>query len=489
MCSILAIASRWQRAVPVVLLALSLLSALARPVGAKNHRRSNGLTEQAPSPRPIDYDQLTSEAADLLSQAIRINTSNPPGDELPVAKLFKERFLADGLPATVWEPHPGRGIVAARLLGTGRHRQALVLLSHLDVAPANPKEWSVAPFSGQVKDGAIWGRGALDGKGPAVIALMAMLAIKRAGVLLDRDIIFIGTGDAETGGRNGAGWMVEHEADVFADAGYLLNEGGNISVLANGRRYYGVSITEKTPLWLRLTAQGAAARSTVPPAETAVTHLVAALSRVIAYRPQIRIIDPVRDYFKALGQLEEGPRQLLDLPLALRDDPAFVRQFVAEARNNAMVRDTFTPTVLEGSSRTNLIPTTVTAEIDGRLLPGDDPQAVVANLRKVIADDSIKIDVLLNFPATSSPRQSQLMSAITRLAKTDDARAVPQMSTEFTDSHYFRQKGLIAYGFIPLELTAAEEKAIGGANEHLPTRELGAAVKRMVELLEAMGGR
>jgi acetylornithine deacetylase/succinyl-diaminopimelate desuccinylase-like protein len=154
-----------------------------------------------------------------------------------------------------------------------------------------------------------------------------------------------------------------------------------------------------------------------------------------------------------------------------------------------MVRDTFTPTVLEGSSRTNLIPTTVTAEIDGRLLPGDDPQAAVANLHKVIADDSIKIDVLLNFPATSSPRQSQLMSAITRLAKTDDARAVPQMSTEFTDSHYFRQKGLIAYGFIPLELTAAQEKAIGGANEHLPTRELGAAVKRMVELLEAMGGR
>jgi acetylornithine deacetylase/succinyl-diaminopimelate desuccinylase-like protein len=307
--------------------------------------------------------------------------------------------------------------------------------------------------------------------------------------LLDRDVIFIGTGDAETGGRNGAGWMVEHEADVFADAGYLLNEGGNINVLANGRRYYGVSITEKTPLWLRLTAEGAAGRTTVPPAETVVTQLVAALSRVIAYRPQIRIIDPVRDYFKALGQLEEGPRQLLDLPRALRDDAAFVRQFVAVERNNAMVRDTFTPTVLEGSSQTNLIPTTATAEIDGRLLPGDDSQAVVANLRKVIADDSIKIDVLLNFPATSSPRQSQLMSAITRLAKADDARVVPQMSTEFTDSHYFRQKGLIAYGFIPLELTAAEEKGISGANEHLPTRELGAAVKRMVELLKAMGGQ
>src|SRR5581483_5293157 len=139
-----------------------------------NQKRPTRLIERAPAPKKIDYDKLTSEATALLSQEIRIDTTNPPGNELPVAKLLKEKFLADGIPATVWEPFPGRGVIAARLHGTGRHAAALVLLSHMDVVPANPKEWDVPPFSGEVKDGAIWGRGSIDDKGPGVIELMAM---------------------------------------------------------------------------------------------------------------------------------------------------------------------------------------------------------------------------------------------------------------------------------------------------------------------------
>jgi acetylornithine deacetylase/succinyl-diaminopimelate desuccinylase-like protein len=492
MYSTTAIASSLRRAVvliPYAIAALMVASAvLFTPVEAREHRLADGLTEAAPPPKPIAYDKLTSEAVDLLSQELRINTTNPPGNELPLAKLLKEKFLSDGIPATVWEPRPGRGIVAARLLGSGRHNQALVLLSHLDVVSANPKEWQAPPFAGQVKDGAIWGRGAIDDKGPGAIELMAMLAIKRAGLLLDRDVIFIATGDEEEGGRDGAGWMVDHEADVFADAGYLLNEGGGIMALSNGRRYYGVSLTEKTPLWLRLTAQGVEGHAAAPPAETAITHLVAALDRLIAYRPQIRIIDPVRDYFEAIGELEDGPPQLRNLPHALRDDPDFARKFVAVPRNNALVRDTFTPTVLSGSPRTDIIPASAAAEIDGCLLPGDDPQEVITNLRKVIADDSIRIDVILNFAAASSPRKSRLMTAIGQVAQADDARVVPEMTPGFTDSHYFRQKGLIAYGFIPLELTPAEEKGFHGSNEHLTVRALGAGIKRMVALLKAMGG-
>ncbi|HXR25107.1 MAG TPA: peptidase dimerization domain-containing protein, partial [Candidatus Binataceae bacterium] len=168
--------------------------------------------------------------------------------------------------------------------------------------------------------------------------------------------------------------------------------------------------------------------------------------------------------------------------------PDFARKFVAVPLNNALVRDTFTPTVLSGSPRTDIIPASASAEIDGCLLPGDDPQEVVANLHKVIADDSIRIDVILNFAATSSPRKSRLMTAIGQVAKADDAHVVPGMIPSFTDSHYFRQKGLIAYGFIPLELTPAEEKGFHGVNEHLPVRELGAGIKRMVALLKAMGG-
>ena len=188
----------------------------------------------------------------------------------------------------------------------------------MDVVPADPKEWQVPPFSGQIKDGAIWGRGSIDDKGPGVIELMAMLALKRAGILLDRDVIFIATGDEEVGGGNGAGWFVDHEADVFADAGYVLNEGGGIDTRPNGHRYFAVSVAEKTPLWLRLTATGPAGHAAVPSPDNAVARLIDALARIQAYQPPIRVLDPVAAYFKALNGLDGGPPEFLDLATALQ---------------------------------------------------------------------------------------------------------------------------------------------------------------------------
>lgn len=469
--------------------ALAIGFAFVRPsaAAARSHR-DRELIEEAPEPKPIDYDKLTQEAVTLLQRYVRIDTTNPPGDELDAAKMLKEKFLADGIPATVWEPAPGRGIIAARLRGTGRHTKALVLLSHIDVVPANPREWQVPPFSAQIRDGEIWGRGTLDDKGPGVIELMAMLAIKRAGILLDRDVIFLATGDEEEGGKLGAGWMVAHEADIFADAQYLLNEGGGIMSRPNGRKYYGVSLSEKTPLWLRLTASGEAGHAAVPPANTAVTRLIAALDRVAAYRAPVRVVNPVRDYFRAIAQLDGGPPEFANLATALRDDD-FASKFVAVPRQNALVRDTFTPTVLSGSQKTNIIPASAYAEIDGRLLPGENPQLVIANLRKAIADDTIKIDVLLNFPAESSPRKSDLMAALGNLAMTENTVVVPLMIAGFTDSHYFREKGLDAYGFIPIEATPAEERGVHGLNERVSVKELGAAVRRMVTLLRLIGSR
>ena len=444
------------------------------------------MIEQAPAPKPLDYGKLTQEAADLLSKYLQIDTTNPPGNELPAAKLLREKFLEDGIPATVWEPQPGRGIVAARLHGGGHHTKALLLLSHLDVVRANPHEWKVPPFSGQIKDGAVWGRGALDGKGPGVIELMAMLALKRSGILLNRDIVFLAIGDEEQGGKNGAEWVTKHEANLFSDAGYFLNQGGSIMQAMNGRRFYAVSITEKTPLWLRLTAQGPPAHAEAPPEDTSVTRLIRALDRLLAYQPAIRIIDPVRDYFQAIGQLEDGPAEYGDLAKALHDDPEFVKRFLANPRNNAFVRDTVTPTKLTGSDETNIIPTAAQAELDVRLLPGDNPQEVEQNLVKVLDDKNLKVETILNLPAASSTRNSQLMNAIGKLAQSDDARVVPTMALSFTDSRYFRQKGLIGYGFIPIELNSAEEQTINGANEHIPVKELGAGIHRMVQLINYM---
>jgi acetylornithine deacetylase/succinyl-diaminopimelate desuccinylase-like protein len=466
---------------------LGWLALAHSPASAQTSKSAeSGLVTKAPAPRPIDYDKLTQEATDLLSRYIKINTTNPPGNELAAANMLKEVFLANGIAATVWQSRPGRGIVGARLRGKGRHTKALILLSHIDVVPADPKGWDVPPFSGQVKNGVIWGRGALDDKGPGVIELMAMLAIKRAGILLDRDVLFLATADEEEGGKNGAGWIVEHEADVFNDAGYVLNEGGAIVARPNGKKMYAVSITEKTPLWLKLTAQGPPGHAAVPPAETAVTRLIHALGRVVAYRSPIRIIDQVRDYFRAIAKIDGGPPELLNLRTALRR-PDFVKDFLAVPRQNAMVRDTFTPTVLSASMKTNVIPAAAYAEIDGRLLPGDDPQQAVSTINKVIGDDGVKVEVTLNFPSASSPRKSQMMTALEDLAKSDQAEVVPTMIDGFTDSHYFRQKGLSAYGFIPIELTPADQLTVHGLNEKITVKQLGAGIRRMVALLELMG--
>jgi len=447
-----------------------------------------GAVNEAPEATNFNWEKLTQEATALLSQYIRIDTTNPPGNELGAARMLREKFLADGIPATVWEPAPGRGVVAARLRGIGKHTKAIVLLSHMDVVPANAKQWQVPPFSGEVKDGDIWGRGAIDDKGPGVIEMMAMLAIKRAGILLNRDIIFIATGDEEEGGRNGAGWLVAHEKQVFADAGYLLNEGGGIEQTPGHHRFYAVSLAEKTPMWIRLTAQGPSGHAAVPPEATAVTHLTAALSKLIAYRPPVHVIDTVRDYFRAIAKLDGGPSEFKNLVISLRK-PGFRQNFLSTPRYSAMVRNTVTPTVLGASQKTNVIAPTAYAEVDCRLLPGADPKEVLDQIRQVIGDDTIKVEVLLNFPAVSSPPRSILMNAINAVAWQDGHdTAVPMMIAGFTDSHYFRAAGLVAYGFVPVELTTAQEHTVHGINERIEVKELGNGIRRMVELLRFAGG-
>ncbi len=464
--------------------------AIAASTGAQivGPSESRGVSK-APPPQPIDWDKVTREATDLLSKYIQINTTNPPGNEIGAARMLKEKFLTDGIPATTWEPEHGRGIVAARLRGIGKHTKSIILLSHMDVVPANPKEWEVAPFSGAVKDGKIWGRGSIDDKGAGVIELMAMLAIKRAGILLDRDVIFIATGDEEEGGKNGAGWFVDHENDVFSDAGYLLNEGGGIRVQPDGRRIYVVSVTEKTPLWLRLTATGLAGHASDPPAETAVTRLVRALGKLGEYKTPVHVIGPVQDYYHSMAEADHGPAQLLNLQNSLKD-PAYLQKFLSDPSQNAHVRDTITPTVLSASQKTNVISETAYAEVDCRLLPGSDPKAVMKEIKKAIGDNSIKLDVILNFPPISSPSRSPLMTAIATLATNrNTGQVVPSMIIGFTDSHYFRQKKIVSYGFIPVEINPAEAKGVHGLNERIGVKELTDGIQRMVELLKIFGSR
>jgi acetylornithine deacetylase/succinyl-diaminopimelate desuccinylase-like protein len=452
-----------------IALALILLGAGTRAVAAE-----------------IDWTAVERQATELLSASIRINTTNPPGNETAAARFLAERFKRAGIDAQVFESEPGRGSVLARLKGTGGGRP-IILLNHLDVVPADASQWEVPPFAAQQRDGYVYGRGALDCKGVGTVDAMAMLLLKRQGIKLKRDVIFLGTAGEETGGTLGAGWMVEHHFDQFRDAEFVLNEGGEIGVSEQGKRVYEVAVSEKTPCWLRLTTTGPAGHGAAPPQQTAVTRLVRALEHIHEYQPDVRVAPEVATYYAALADLQEGARrtQYKDLGAALADAD-FRLAFLGNPHDAALVRNTITPTVLRGSPKVNVIPPTASAELDGRLLPGEDPARFVEKIKEVIADPDVKVEVMLNFPPSSSPIDTPLYAAIRALASRDGAPVVPSVLAGFTDSHYFRDKGITSYGFVPFVLTEEEGRREHGANERLSTENLREGTRRLLELLQSV---
>jgi len=440
-----------------------------------------------PARADLDWHALGEEAATLLSDLIRVDTTNPPGGETAAANLLARKFRAEGIETEVMESAPGRGNLYARLPGQGGARP-LILLSHLDVVPADPRDWRIAPFGGIRERGHIYGRGALDAKGLSVIQAMAVIALKRSHRPPGRDVIVLATADEETGGAAGAGWLVHHRRELLGNAEYLLTEGDHIH-LRGGRKIVQVSVAEKTPCWLKLVAHGESGHGSTPPRFTAVTRLIRALNKIRRYRTPISLVPAVESYFAAFAPLEKEPLRgaLTHLHDAL-EEPQFLADFTRNPRQNALIRDTITPTVLQGSSKTNVIPAEASAQLDCRLLPGEDPAAFIAQLRSVIGDDAVAVETLLSFPASSSDPSSPLITAVRQLAAADlgGAPVVPSVIPGFTDSHYFREQGVASYGFIPFVLTEEEEKTVHGSNERVSIQNLENGVRRLVMLLHTL---
>jgi acetylornithine deacetylase/succinyl-diaminopimelate desuccinylase-like protein len=436
----------------------------------------------------LDWHRLGDEAAELLSDVLRIDTTNPPGGETAAANALARKLRGEAIGTEVFESAPGRGNLHARLAGTGGGRP-IILLAHLDVVPADPRSWRLPPFGGVREHGWVHGRGALDAKGVAVAELMALVALKRSGVPLERDVILLATADEEAGGAAGAGWVVQHRPDLVANAEYLLTEGDHIHVRSGGRKVVQVAVAEKTPCWVKLTAHGEGGHGSTPPPQTSVTRLVRALDKLRRYRTAVRVVPAVEDYFTALAELEKDPlrSRLAHLEDAL-NDPGFFAEFTRNPRQNALIRNTITPTVLEGSPKTNVIPDEASAQLDCRLLPGERPADFLALLRDVIADDTIRVQPLLSFPASSSDADSDLMAAVRKLAATElgGAPVVPSVITGFTDSHYFREHGIASYGFVPFVLREEDERTVHGVNERVSIENLRDGIRRLVQLLRAM---
>jgi len=423
-----------------------------------------------PSPATAqDWPKYETEAVRLLQEYFRIDTSNPPGNEKAAAEFFCDLFQKEGIECRILDIARGRANVYARLRGDGSARP-LILLNHTDVVNTDAKLWRVPPFSGEIVEGAVYGRGAQDMKSEGMLQAMTMIALKRGGVPLRRDVIFLAVADEEVDSI-GTKWMVEHGREFLADAEFLINEGGENLIEGDAVPFWGVAVAEKIPFWLRLTARGQAGHGSVPMRDASTHRLARALGRIVDYETPLQVTPLVQQVFCDIGRVRfpEEQGKFCNLEASLQD-PAFRKHVTENPDWNFMLRNTISLTVLEGGPQTNVIPAEAHANLDIRLLPGEDPQEMLAEIRRVVADDGIEIKPL-SPPrlANSSPTDTELWRAFEwAVAKRFPKTIVsPRLMSGYTESQIYRTLGIASYGFCPFITTQAESRTPHGTNERI----------------------
>jgi len=464
---------------PAHLLVSTLLVSLTALTGVAEVGAQNAATKQS----------FIDAAPERLAAYIRVDTTNPPGNEVRGADFFAAIFEAAGVEFETAESAPGRGNVWARLKG-GR-KPGIVLLNHMDVVPADRRHWSVDPFAGLVQDGYIWGRGALDMKGTAIAQLQAFLALHHAvqnGAKLSRDVVFVATADEEAGGAYGAGWLKENRKKIFAGAGFLVNEGGSASTAGDDTLLM-VEVTQKVPVWLRLVATDRPGHGSAPTRTTAVTRILRAGARLADSRFEARAIPAVESLFAGLAPYQDDERLksgFADIATAVKDD-LFLRHLEAVSPfQHALLRNTCSLTTLEGSGKINVIPPQAALELDCRLLPDQDEREFLAQIKTLINDPQIEIEKIMSFSPAVSPAKGELWQHIEKLAERryKNARVIPSVSTGFTDSHFFRDMGITSYGLGFFVVPPEDVRGVHGNDERLGVENLKQGTEAMLELLE-----
>ena len=427
-------------------------------------------------------------AADRLAAYVRVDTTNPPGNEVRGADFLGALLDDAGIDYDIVESAPGRANLWARLPATtGRKESGLVLLNHIDVVGANPEYWSVDPFAGVVRDGFVWGRGAADTKGLGIAQLQAFLALAASDVERNRDVILIATADEEAGGFYGAGWMVQHRRDVFDGVGFVLNEGGG-GVLYGDDTLFVVEVTQKVPVWLRVKATGRSGHGAVPRAETAVTRVVRAGHRIATSRFAPRVIEPVEAMFAGIARYQ--PAHLREHYASIRNavqDPDFLAALqIANPADHALLRDTCSLTTLVGSDMINVVPREAAIELDCRLLPDADIDDFVLRVETMINDPAVVVERIMSFTPSVTSTDTDLFEALTTVTarRFPDASILPGVSTGFTDSRFFRDIGISAYGFAPFVSDPNVPLGLHGDDERLSIENLEDGTRMLIDLLE-----
>ncbi|MBS7620929.1 M20/M25/M40 family metallo-hydrolase [Candidatus Bathyarchaeota archaeon] len=399
------------------------------------------------------------EITTLLSDLIRINTTNPPGNETQAAKYLAETLGKEGFKCEILESAPGRGNVITRLKGTGE-KPSLLLLSHLDVVAANPKEWSVDPFSGLVKDGFVWGRGAIDMKSMTAMEVMVMKLLKRNNVKLKGDVILAATADEEKGGEYGAGWLVRNYLEkVRAD--YVINEGGGQAVPMDGKNVFTIQTAEKGILWFKVKAKGRPGHGSVPSAaDNAILRMNRVVERLGNYRAPMVLTPTVKQFLAVMAEENAEAKQALNillqnpnrgdeiLDMLAQKDKAMAEQF------RAMLRMTIAPTIIYGGVKENIIPSECEAVFDCRILPGQNTDEALDHIKMLLRDvdlEKLEFEIIQANEPSESPLDTPLYGLMVETLKEfePNCTVAPILLTGGTDSRFFRKLGAACYGFQP----------------------------------------
>jgi acetylornithine deacetylase/succinyl-diaminopimelate desuccinylase-like protein len=416
-----------------------------------------------------DVQAHADEAVGYLQELLRIDTTNPPGNETEAAKYLAGILRREGYDPTVVESAPGRGNVVVRYRGTGE-REPLLIYGHLDVVMAEPKRWTREPFSGAVEDGCVWGRGALDMKSMVAQELMIMLLLQRSGARLTRDVIFAATADEEAGGKAGMGFLAESHPDLIR-AEYALSEGGGTTMYIGGKAFYDVRTAEKGTCRFTLRASGEPGHGSRPKPETSVSKLAQAVLRLTTTAlPFHRTVTSARFFEVVCSALLVPPdrRQLTEqnVQRVMQMLPADMGSYL-----HAITRDTAVPTGLRAGHKINVIPSEAEAWVDGRYLPGQTAESFLNEVRKVVGKDYEIEGIDMTLPLEDPPEGPlyETVGAVMR-RHAPDAALIPIMLAGATDAKHVARLGAGCLGFGPIRVPQGfpAEQLIHGHDERVP---------------------
>ena len=443
----------------------------------------------------MNWDKEGNEAVERLRRMLRFNTTNPPGNESGVARNLAEEAESNGLPADVFEPVEGRGSLVIRRKGVGS-RRPLLLLSHLDVVPAEPDQWRFPPFDGELADGYVWGRGAIDSKLTGAVMMQVLLMLHREGLESKRDIVLVSAADEELGGTNGVDWLSREHPEVF-DAEYGINEAGGFTTVVDGKPMYLCQVAEKGSAPVDLVAKGNPGHSSVPHDQNAIVRLGNALARLghakLPHNPPESVVAFFESAANAQSEPEVGellrsvlvPGQsdeaLSTLPIKDRDRLMF----------DAMLRNTCAPTLLNAGLKRNVIPSEARAGLSGRPLPGTSESAFMDEVRSAVGP-GVEVELTGPFrPGVQFDHETDLFDVLTESTRRfePNATVVPYMQTGGTDARFLRDIDIHVYGYIPMrhepgpgffELCHGHDERISVSNVTFAVQVLYDAVRRMV---------